>query len=212
MNAYVDGYHSRQRHNAPATIAIGTNNDLHVSIGTGRDWARRVVNPVSLHSARYSQLTIAGANDIEPGFRAGPAATRAWLTTYLASTSAPFVFNGSADACSWSASRSHCSNGWTARQLAWFAGVARPSRIVALPQIYNRAMAGQWAYIARTAILDGHQPLRIIGPLTENVACGSDPYCPTMSSPYAWSQLWSRLRRARVPVSSLPVQVDLDVH
>ena len=212
MFAYVDGYHSRRRSNAPVTIAIGTNNDLLVTAGSGRDWARRVVDPVRQRAARYAEMTIAGANDIEPGFRAGFGATQAWLRGYLANTSAPFVFNGSADGCSWSKPRSRCGGGWTASQLAWFAGVARPDRIIALPQVYNTQMAGQWAFISRTAALMGHRPLRIVGPLTENAACGRDPSCPTMPSAHAWAALRARFKAAHAPATSMPIRVDLDVH
>jgi hypothetical protein len=211
MKAYVDGYHTRQRAGAPVIIAIGTNNDLTVDTAAGRTWAMNVVNPVRAYAARYPQITIAGANDIEPGFRAGVAETRAWLSGYLAGTHAPFVFNGSADGCSWHVPDVGCSNGWHATDLAGLAGALAPSRIVALPQVYNSEMAAQWALISRTAVLHHRPALRIVGPLTENVACGSDPNCPTMPSARAWQLLWQGLGRHHVRPASLPVQIDLDV-
>jgi hypothetical protein len=122
------------------------------------------------------------------------------------------VFNGSADGCSTIHSRSHCNNGWTARDLAYLAGVMAPDRILVLPQIYNTAMAEQWGQISRTAVKDGHKPLRILGPLTETAACGADPYCPTMPSRNAWIHLWRALHLVHPNVKhSLPVQADLDV-
>jgi hypothetical protein len=157
-------------------------------------------------------MTIAGADDIEPGFRAGVSETRAWLNGYLGATAAPFVFNGSADGCGARPLPWVCNGGWSTGDLAWFAGSRDPARITALPQIYNSTMAAQWASIARTAFVEMHRPLHILGPLTENVACGSDPSCPTMPSSWAWAALWQRLHVARVPTSSLPMQVDLDVH
>jgi hypothetical protein len=210
MNAYVDGYHARMRSNAPVVIAIGTNNDLAVSTSSGRAWALQVVNPIRRHAERYPLMTIAGANDIEPGFRAGPAETRAWLNAYLASTTAPFIFNGSADGCSWRHSASLCNSGWTSRDLIGFAGAYAPSRTTALPQIYNDFMAGQWAQLARGAA-KGHHPLRIVGVLTENVACGNDPYCPTMPSWQAYRHLYASMRRVHQAPAELPYQVDLDV-
>jgi hypothetical protein len=209
--AYAGGYHGRQRHNAPVTIAVGTNNDLYTSRRAGHIWATRVVNPVRAATRRYRGITIAGADDMEPGFRAGPRATLGWLHGYLRSTQAPFVFNGSADGCSRRRPGSRCAHRWSARVLARLAGAAAPSRIVALPQIYNSAMAGQWAQIARTAKLVHRKPLRILGPLTEQAACGRDPSCPSMPSPRAWRLLRAQLHHARLHPVSLPVQVDLDV-
>jgi hypothetical protein len=210
LEAYVDGYHQRQHANAPVTIAIGTNNDLLVSAARGRIWADDVVDPVLNYADHYPQITIAGADDIEPGFSAGPAATRAWLNAFLASTSAPFVFNGSADGCSWRASHSHCAGGWTSNDLVQLAAFAAPQRTIVLPQVYNDEMAGQWGMLAAAA-RHAHQPMHIVGPLTENRACGRDPYCPTMPSRGARTHLWASLHYTRAGISALPVQVDLDV-
>lgn len=209
--AYARGYHVRQRRNAPVTIAVGTNNDLYATARAGRLWAVRVVNRLRRATAHLRGVTIAGADDIEPGFRAGPRRTRAWLRAYLRSTRAPFVFNGSADGCSTRTPGARCNHGWNAHALATLAGGAAPSRIVAIPQIYNHDMARQWAQISRTAKLDRRRALRILGPLTEQAACGHDPNCPSMPSPRAWRLLHRQLRRVGMRPRSLPVQVDLDV-
>lgn len=211
VRAYIGGYHRHQRRNAPVTIALGTNNDLYTSRRAGRLWARHVVNPLRSSARRYLGIRIAGANDIEPGFRAGPRATRRWLSGYLHGTTAPFIFNGSADGCSPRHPRSRCNHGWNARTLASLAGTVAPARIMALPQIYNPTMAAQWAQISRTAKLSRRRPLHILGPLTEQAACGRDPACPSMPSRRAWRLLHFHLRWARLHPVSLPVQVDLDV-
>lgn len=208
---YVEGYDSRQRSGAPATISVGTSNDLLVSAAHGKVWATQVVNPVLAKTADCDEITIAGANDIEPGFRGGPRASRAWLRGYLANTTAPFVFNGSADGCSTRKAMSHCNNGWTARDLAVLAGAMAPSRIMALPQIYNSDMAKQWAQISRTARLLQRPSLRIVGPLTETAACGRDRSCPTMASHRAFTLLRKAMKLARVSTKHLVSQVDLDV-
>ena len=212
INSYVAGYHARQQRNAPVTISLGTNNDLYTSARAGQLWAQRVVNPVRAAAKRYPDVTIAGADDMEPGFTGGPGATRGWLRGYLRHTRAPFVFNGSADGCSWTHPFSHCSRGWTARTLARLAGVAAPKRILVLPQIYNRRMAGQWAQISRTANRLHHHELHIVGPLTEQRACGHNPACPSMPSHSAWWLLHHKLHAVGLQPRSLPVQVDLDVH
>jgi hypothetical protein len=211
ITSYVAGYHSRQRPNAPVTVSLGTNNDLYTSARAGRLWAQRVVNPVRAAARHYADITIAGADDIEPGFSGGPRATRGWLRSFLRHTRAPFVFNGSADGCSWRRPFSHCNHGWTARALARLAGSAAPKRILALPQIYNAEMAGQWAQISRTATRLHHPQLRIVGPLTEQRACGRNPACPSIPSHAAWRLLHHRLHRVGLRPRSLPVQVDLDV-
>jgi hypothetical protein len=211
MRGYVSGYHLRQRADAPATIAIGTNNDLWVDTTAGRVWATGVVNPVAASARGYRGIVIAGANDIEPGFAGSPQQTRAWFKGYRAHTSAPFVFNGSADGCSWHRPYSRCNNGWTSRDIVQLAGLIAPGRTTVLPQIYNHAMVGQWLQLAREARL-AHGRLNIVGPLTENRACGRDPYCPTMPTRHAWNALWTNLRKARLVSRPLPISVDLDVH
>jgi hypothetical protein len=210
LSAYVAGYHARQRRNAPVTIALGTNSDLYTSAGAGWLWATQVVNRVRAAASRYRGVTVAGADDIEPGFRAKPGAALAWLGGYLHSTRAPLVFNGSADGCSTTHAWSRCNDGWSAHALALAAGGASPARIVAVPQIYNAAMAAQWAQISRTARQAGRS-LRILGPLTEQAACGRDPGCPSMPNPLAWRLLHRQLRAAGVQPSALPFQIDLDV-
>jgi len=210
VNAYVSGYHQRQHANAPVVIALGTNNDLFVSAARGRQWALQLVNPVRDYAQHYAQMTIAGADDIEPGFAGSPAATRGWLNGYLANTNAPFVFNGSADGCSWHTVNARCLNGWTARDLIQLAAFAAPKRTIVLPQIYNNAMAGQWGVLAAEA-RHAHLPMHIVGPLTENRACGGDPSCPTMASSTAWAQLRYSLRRRHAGDDWMAMQVDLDV-
>jgi hypothetical protein len=72
-------------------IALGTNNDLDVSQSSGASFANRVVDPVVRYASKYAGMTIAGANDMEPGFRATYAQSSAWLTGYLGATQAPYV-------------------------------------------------------------------------------------------------------------------------
>lgn len=211
LDAYLDGYHSRQRANAPVVVAIGTNNDLQVSRATGRAWARQVINPLRSHARRYTQITVAGADDVEPGFAAGPAATKGWLSGYLATTTAPFVYNGSADGCSVRQPHSHCGGGWRSQDVVALAAGMAPNRTTVLPQIYNTAMARQWAQLARAAAV-GHHPMHIAGPLTENRACGGDPSCPTMSTRQATILLRADLRGVHLPAGGVQTEVDLDIY
>jgi hypothetical protein len=213
LKAYVDGYHSKQKASAPVTIAIGTNNDMSVSSASGKAWATSVVNPVRAYvHNHYSGITVAGANDIEPGFRAGYTATKAWLGGYLANTTAPFVFNGSADGCSWTTISHGCNNGWTMSGLYYLAAGAAPVRMLNLPQIYNTTMAAQWKYISLTGVAASHPRINFGGPLTEWTACDQTNSCGSLSGHTAWSTLWNNLQSdTRLKVGSLPYSTDLRI-
>jgi hypothetical protein len=212
IKAYVDGYASKQKPSAPVTIAIGTNNDMDVTKAAGRDWANRVVDPVVAYAAKYPGITIAGANDIEPGFRGTYSATKSWLSGYLAATAAPFVFNGSADGCSWTQPNRHCNNGWTMAGLYLLAGGLAPTRILNLPQIYNTTMPKQWKYISLTGVNAGQPRINFGGPLTEWTACDQSRSCGSITGNSAWTQLWNQLQSVSpLKVASLPYSTDLRI-
>jgi hypothetical protein len=214
LKAYVDGYASGQRAGAPTVIALGTNNDMDVSSSSGASWANNVVDPVVSYAAskHYTNLTVAGANDIEPGFSAGYTASRSWLSGYLGATSAPFVFNGSADGCSWTTPGRSCNNGWTMSGLYSLAAGAAPSRILNLPQIYNTTMAEQWRYISLTGVNAGYPRVRFGGPLTEWTACQQAGSCGSLTGNNAWNILWNQLNaEPSLRISSLPYSTDLRI-
>jgi hypothetical protein len=212
LNSYVDGYHSAQRSSAPIMVAIGTNNDMDVSSSSGATWASTVVNQVAAHASSYLGMTIAGANDIEPGFRGSYAASKAWLQGFLGATKQPFVFNGSADGCSWTTTNSGCNNGWNMSGLYYLAAGAAPVRIINLPQIYNTAMAGQWKYISLTGIGQHSPRINFGGPLTEWTACQQAGGCGSLTGNSAWQALWNNLQSvAALKVSSLPYSTDLRI-
>jgi hypothetical protein len=212
LKAYVDGYASKQKASAPATIAIGTNNDMDVSAASGKAWATQVVNPLVSYARKYLGITIAGANDVEPGFRASYTATKNWLTGYLAATKAPFVFNGSADGCSSTLVNRGCNNGWNMAGLYFLAAGAAPVRMLNLPQIYNATMAGQWKYISLTGVAAKHPKINFGGTLTEWTACDQTNSCGSFTGHTAWSTLWHNLQSdLRLKVPSLPYSTDLRI-
>ena len=212
LKAYVDGYHSKQKASAPVTIAIGTNNDMDVSWASGRTWARQVVQPVVSYARRYPGITISGANDIEPGFRASYSQTKSWLNGYLASTDAPFVFNGSADGCSWTSTNAGCNNGWRMSGLYHLTAGAAPVRMLNLPQIYNTTMAAQWKYISLTGLSSGSPRINFGGTLTEWTACNQAHSCGSLTGRSAWQTMWSNLQSDnRLKVASLPYATDLRI-
>jgi hypothetical protein len=212
MNAYVDGYASTQRPNAPVTIALGTNNDMDVSAASGAVWARSVVNPVASHAAVHPGMKIAGANDFEPGFRGTYAQSKAWLLGYLGASGAPFVFNGSADGCAWTATARGCNNGWTMSGLYYLSGGAAPTRIVNLPQIYNNTMAAQWKYISLTGVGQRQPKINFGGALTEWTACAQAGGCGSLTGRNAWIQMWNQLQsHPSLRITSLPFSTDLRI-
>ncbi|MGI8881925.1 MAG: fibronectin type III domain-containing protein [Jatrophihabitans sp.] len=214
LKGYIDGYASTQKYNAPAMIAVGVNNDIDVRALTGKIWAQQVINPLVAYAKKYPNITIAGANDMEPGFIGTAAQTRDWLSGYLAATSAKFVFNGSADGCNWTAVNGKCNNGWKAADLQWLAGGAAPTRIINLPQIYNTTMAKQWKYISLTGVVGHKAKINFGGPLTEWTACYSQHGgCGSITNNSAWSALWVQLRSdSRISQSSLPYGTDLRIN
>lgn len=209
LNAYVDGYVTAQKSNAPMTMAIGTNNDGAVNYTQGTIWADQVVDPVVAHAAKYANIHIAGANDMEPGFSASVTATRSWLSGYLSATPARFFFNGSADGCPTSTAYSRCNNGWTTADLHWLAGGANSTQLRVLPQIYNTTMPLQW----RTISLTGSQTVRFAGPLTEWTACAQAGGCGSLTNVYAWQVLFNDLNaNARTALESMPFGTDLRIN
>lgn len=215
MKAYITGYASTQQSNAPAIIAIGTNNDMDVRNVTGALWATKVVNPLRGFAHKYYRhITIAGANDIEPGFLGTVAQSQAWLTGYLGATTAKFVFNGSADGCGWTRTHTRCNNDWWATNIQWLSGGAAPTRILSLPQIYNQTMPKQWKYISLTGITHARKKLSFAGPLTEWTACYKQRGgCGSLTNNTAWSALWAQLKSdPRTSQKSLPYGTDLRIN
>jgi hypothetical protein len=212
LNAYADGYIAHQRSGAPATIAIGTNNDMDVSTSAGISWARSVVNPVAAHVAAHTGVRIAGANDAEPGFRGTYAQTRAWLSGYFNATHSQFVFNGSADGCAWTATARGCNNGWTMGGLYNLSAGVAPTRIVDLPQVYNNTMAAQWKYISLTGVAASQPRINFGGALTEWTACAQSRSCGSLTGRNAWIQMWNQLQsHPALRVNSLPYSTDLRI-
>ena len=210
LKAYLAGYVLRQRPGAPAVVAVGTNNDGIVSRAAGVVWARRVVRPLAVWCAQHApNIEIAGADDMEPGFRGSVRATKAWLAGFLAGGAANFVFNGSADGCPTNVRHVRCNNGWTTRALHWLAGGANRRRVMALPQIYNTTMPWQWKTISAV-----HRArLNVVGPLTEHQACVQERSCFSVVNPRAWRMLFHALRTSRVTaVPQLPYGPDLRVN
>ena len=161
LDAYLAGYAS-----ASGTVAIATNNDgnwhEYPATARGRDWANKVIDALTVPTG----VEVAGAADIEATFVSTRAQAQTWEDAYLAATSRPLYFVGSADGCpsTFGATGGTCRFGWTERQ--YYALAHHGSRIRALPQIYTPDNAVQWANIDAT----GGGGLQFAGALTEHAA------------------------------------------
>jgi hypothetical protein len=134
------------------------------------------------------------------------------MTGYLGATTAPFVFNGSADGCSWTNVNAGCNNGWNMSGLYYLAAGAAPIRTLNLPQIYNTTMAAQWKYISLTGVNARQPRINFGGPLTEWTACSQTNSCGSLTGHSAWSSMWSNLQSdSRLKVASLPYSTDLRI-
>ena len=180
---------------------------------SGVTWANRVVDPVRSHAAGYANMSIAGADDMEPGFRASAYETAQWLRGYLSATTARFVFNGSADGCAWTVSNRSCNNGWTMAGLYYLAGGASPTRMSGLPQVYNTTMAAQWKYISLTGVGQGPNTDQLRRPAHRvHTACRQAGSCGSLGGTTAWQTLWNDLQSdSRLRVTSLPYSTDLRI-
>jgi hypothetical protein len=186
VQGYLDGFGSV----SGATVAVGTNNGAddwtnYTAGQRGADWADRVVDPLNPGTG----VSVAGANDIESGFFSTEAQAQAWETAYVGATSRNLIFNGSADGCptTFGATGQTCAYGWTQAQYYALAGGTNPTRIQALPQIYNDNMAVQWANIDATS----GKGIVFAGALTEHAAaCGAG--C-AMTPPQGWAALYHAL-------------------
>ncbi len=212
LETYVDGYATKQRPSAPVTLAIATNNDIDVSRSSGANFANKVIDLVAAYARKYPGITIAGSDDMEPGFLAGYAATKAWLGGYLSATRAPFVFTGSADGCGSTAPGGRCNNGWTMSGLYYLAAGADPIQTLNLPQVYNTTMAQQWRYISLTGVQALQPKINFGGALTEWTACHQARSCGSLTGNSAWTAMWNQLRAdPKLRPSSLPYSTDLRI-
>lgn len=153
-----------------------------------------------------------GANDIESNFSSSQSQAQDWESAYLAATTASLVFAGSATACpsSYGTTNTNCQpvrddNGvtktWSQQQYYALAGGLNPTRIQAIPQIYNADMAVQWANIHAT----GGGKIHFLGALTAHAAEPS-----TLAPEHGWAALYDALSTV-VSTPSLPAVTDLQV-
>ncbi|HEY2310939.1 MAG TPA: hypothetical protein VGH46_07485 [Gaiellaceae bacterium] len=174
--AYANGYSSCLPSGSTASIEIarGTSNydpTVPSAYSAGVRWARET-NKLGLIVAQKGlteHITVAAADDAEPAWDRQFHETRAFFHGFSAAVHGHTLYDyGSLDG--------GVGAIWSARQALYVAGGLRYT--AALPEIYNSAMAREWAELARIARARFRRDVRFAGVMTERTAscaCGVGP-------------------------------------
>lgn len=176
MLGYAHGYVSCLPNGSTASIELarGTSN-YHPSVpsaySAGVRWARET-NRLGRKLARKGldrHVEAAAADDAEPAWDPAFRKTRQFFHGFRAAVHGHTLFNyGSLDG--------GVGAVWSARQAWYVSGGIRHTK--ALPEIYNSAMAEQWAELARISHRKYHRDVRFAGVMTQGTAscnCGFRP-------------------------------------
>ena len=167
MAAYAHGYARCMRKGSIDRIELarGTSN-YHPSVPStykaGRKWAREVMDLQRFLRARNldSHVTSAAADDVEPAWDPAFRKTRDFYRGYADSRVGHALYNyGSLDG-------GILSGVWSVHQAFYVTGGMRYARVI--PEIYNQAMAREWAALAQVAHRRYHRPVKFAGVMTEH--------------------------------------------
>jgi hypothetical protein len=177
MVGYARGYVRclAEASNATIELARGTSN-YHPAVPSaytaGVRWAR-ATNRVARILAREgldAHVTAAAADDAEPAWDPAFRKTRDFFHGFRVATRGHTLYDyGSLDG--------GVGAVWSARQAWYVSGGIRHTK--ALPEIYNSAMARQWAELAAIARARYHRGVRFAGVMTQGTAscsCGLRPH------------------------------------
>jgi hypothetical protein len=193
------------------TVAVGTSNyGSGVTNRHGRIWASMVnhANYALRNWGLADVVTVAGGNDIEPGW-SGPEAARHWINGYKSVTSTPYYnFGGAADC----PPIGFCQGDWTIEDVwyaAWGSGIARP-----LPEIYSTtgSNAQQWYRLSLYSYKAHGERMDIAGAMSQLQSCwDSHDRCRGISNPpnRSWSQLWHALNSDPRTAQPLPYSTNI---
>jgi hypothetical protein len=165
MGAYAHGYvYCLPRHStARIALARGTSNyrpQVPSAYKAGRKWARETRKLARvLHRRGYEKhVSSAAASDVEPAWDRAFHKTRDFFRGYRDGKPGNLLYNfGSLDG--------GVGGIWNLRQVFFVTGGVKYAR--AIPEIYNRAMAREWAQLARFARRTYHKPIRFAGVMTQ---------------------------------------------
>lgn len=168
MLAYAVGYSRCLPKGSTRSISLarGTSN-YHPHVPSpyqaGRRWAREVHVLDKLLAARglSEHVTPAAADDVEPAWDPTFHRTRDFFSGYRDAHTGHVLYNfGSLDG--------GVGSVWSARQIFFVSSGMK--YVAAIPEIYNNAMASQWAELAHIAQHRYHQPLKFAGVMTTHTS------------------------------------------
>lgn len=176
MLGYANGYVSclPQGSTASIEIARGTSNYhpvLPSAYTAGLRWARETnrLGQILAQKGLSTHVTTAAADDAEPAWDPHFHKTRDFFHGFRAAVHGHTLYDyGSLDG--------GIGAVWSARQAWYVAGAIRHTR--ALPEIYNSAMAREWAELARIARGRYHRGVHFAGVMTQGTSscnCGLRP-------------------------------------
>ena len=192
VQSYALGYQRcvPKNSNARITLARGTSNygiDVPSAYTAGRLWAQATVAIDRFFRLHHiDRVTAAAAIDAEPAWDRGFTRTYNFFRGYAHANHRKLLYNyGSLDGGAGAI--------WTVRQAYYVAGGMRDAR--AVPEIYNRAMAKEWADLARETMRRYGQPIKLAGLMTQHwTSCSRCGY----TARKAKAGLQDELVRARV--------------
>lgn len=191
-------------------LGIGTNNSAgDVSTAGGQTWGNDVVaaQAYDVSKGYNSQVVMVGANDLESGSGwSSASAASAWAQGF-SSKDGFYIDFGSANGCPTSQPsgviNASCNDGWTQEDywyLSWGNSAAVPA-----PEIYNSAMAHQWATLSLFSAKN-HTDGRILmqGPWDEY-----DEDHSTLTATQAWDDLWNDLNANSATAQNMPYSLEI---
>ncbi len=192
VQSYALGYQRcvPKNSNARITLARGTSNygiDVPSAYTAGRLWAQATVaidRYLRLHE--FDRVIAAAAVGAEPAWDRGFTRTYDFFRGYAHANHRKLLYNyGSLDGGAGAI--------WTVRQAYYVSGGMRDAR--AVPEIYNRAMAKEWAELARETMRRYGEPIKLAGLMTQHwTSCSRCGY----TARKAKSVLKAELAAARV--------------
>lgn len=148
------------------SLARGTSNyrpQVPSAYQAGRRWAREV-HALQTELARRglsAHVTSAAADDVEPAWDPTFHRTRDFFNGYRDAHTGHVLYNfGSLDG--------GVGSVWSARQIFFVASGMR--YVAAIPEIYNNAMARQWAELNHIATHRYHRPVKFAGVMTQHTS------------------------------------------
>jgi hypothetical protein len=168
MLGYAVGYRRclPQGSQLSISLARGTSNyhpQVPSAYQAGRRWAREThkLEQLLKHRGVDAHVTSAAADDVEPAWDRTFHRTRDFFRGYRAAGAGHVLYNfGSLDG--------GVGSIWNARQIFFVSSGMK--YVAAIPEIYNNAMASEWAELAHIAHSRYHRPMKFAGVMTTHTS------------------------------------------